>query len=424
MPTRPISRTTAILFAVSLAAFGCAAPTVEPTASAGAGDPSPSGQATGPTAEPTPVVTLSPAQIEAQVETIEASVPALRQLEPASVPNRVVDEAAARLDFERVIDEAATAEEYAAAARLGERLGFFPAGTDLRQTQLDLLGDQVLGYYDEEADTMAVVQRGADFGPLERVTIAHEYTHALQDQAFDLEKVTPDDDVDNSDQDLARVAMVEGDASLVTQQWTLDNLTFEQILAITRQAMEQQAVLAGIPRLLVRQLEFPYAEGLLFATALFQQGGWEAVDAAYASPPDSTEQVIHPEKYATREAPVAVEPDITPATLGEGWSEAASDTVGELGIATWLESAGPTIARDASAGWGGDRVVLLEGPDDAWLVDWITSWDSPADAEAFTAAASRRITELGDRAVVRHTPGSQDVEIRIASVGELLRAGD
>jgi hypothetical protein len=218
--------------------------------------------------------------------------------------------------------------------------------------------------------------------------------------------------------------MVEGDASLVTQQWTLDNLTFEQILAITRQAMEQQAVLAGIPRLLVRQLEFPYAEGLLFATALFQQGGWEAVDAAYASPPDSTEQVIHPEKYATREAPVAVEPDITPATLGEGWSEAASDTVGELGIATWLESAGPTIARDASAGWGGDRVVLLEGPDDAWLVDWITSWDSPADAEAFTAAASRRITELGDRAVVRHTPDSQDVEIRIASVGELLRAGD
>ena len=81
--------------------------------------------------------------------------------------------------------------------------------------------------------------------------------------------------------------------------------------------------------------------------------------------------------------------------------------MGELGASVWLEpTAGTRAAADAAAGWGGDRLVMLEGPDDAWLIAWQTAWDTPADAEAFTAAAAVQASELGSPATVVHTPGS------------------
>ena len=178
-----------------------------------------------------------------------------------------------------------------------------------------------------------------------------------------------------------------------------------------------------MPPLVARQLTFPYEDGLAFASGLFGQGGWAAVDAAFASPPDSTEQIIHPEKYTSREKPINVAAPIKAKALGRGWSEATQDTIGELGTAVWLEpTAGKRAAGDAAAGWGGDRVVLLEGPDDGWLVAWQTSWDTPADADAFAVAAQAHVATLANPATVVHVPGSSDVQVRIASSGELLRA--
>lgn len=410
---------------VAACAVSSPSPSPSPTAS-----PEPTGGLVSPTAIPTispspsPAPSLSPAELEALIAQTEASVPPIRQLQPTSqVPDRIVDEAGLQADLKRFIAEAATPEEYAAQARLGERLGFFPPGTDLAATQLELLGDQVLGYYDDIRDEMAVVQRGGAFGPLERVTLAHEYTHALQDQHFDLGSLDRED-LSNGDRSLARTALVEGDASLLTRQWSLANMTFAEILAITKQALDpaSMAVLSRVPPLVARQLTFPYDEGLAFADELFGRGGWAAVDAAFAAPPDSTEQILHPEKYMSREKPVKVAAPITAKALGRGWS-ATQDTIGELGTAVWLEpTAGKRAAGDAAAGWGGDRVVLLEGPDDAWLVAWQTAWDTPADADAFAAAAQAQVATLANPATVVHVPGSSDVQVRIASVGELLRA--
>jgi hypothetical protein len=422
---RPAARIlTALLTATLVAA--CAAPSPSPAPS-----PTPSPEQTGglvspiPTVSPSPAPSLSPAELEALIAETEASVPPIRQLEPTSpVPNRIVDEAGLQTDLKRFIAEAATPDEYAVQARLGERLGFFPPGTDLAATQLELLGDQVLGYYDDKRDEMSVVQRSDAFGPLERVTLAHEYTHALQDQHFDLGSLDRED-LSNGDRSLARTALVEGDASLLTQQWSLANMTFAEILAITKQALDpaSMAVLSRVPPLIARQLTFPYQEGLEFASGLFEQGGWKAVDAAFASPPDSTEQILHAEKYAAREKPVKVAAPITAKALGRGWSEGTQDTIGELGTAVWLEpTAGKRAAADAASGWGGDRVVLLEGPDDGWLVAWQTAWDTPADADAFAVAAQAHVATLANAATVVHVPGSSDVQVRIASTGELLRA--
>ncbi|MET1233017.1 MAG: hypothetical protein ABWY52_09240 [Candidatus Limnocylindrales bacterium] len=411
-----------VLLACGLSVPSAAPTTVPAPASATPGPPTASPS---PEPSPSPLPSLSPAELEALIAEIEASVHAIRELDAQrDVPDRVVDEVALRKDMERFISEAATPEEYAAQARLGERLGYFPADTDLAALQLGLLGDQVLGYYDEDSGELAVVQRGGAFGPLERVTLAHEYTHALQDQHFDLNTLETDD-LSNGDRALARMTLAEGDATLAMQQWALGNLTFEQLLEITTRALdaEQLAALSGVPRLLARQLEFPYLEGLVFATSLYQAGGWAAVDAAYKAPPASTEQIIHPEKYTSREAPVEVAPPLTVADLGEGWTEGWSDTLGELGIATWLEpTAGIAAAKAAAAGWGGDRVVMLEATDGAWLVAWRTAWDTPADADAFAFAAQAQAGTLSTPATVAHSLGSTQVEVRIASVGELLRA--
>jgi hypothetical protein len=120
---------------------------------------------------------------------------------------------------------------------------------------------------------------------------------------------------------------------------------------------------------------------------------------------------------------VGVAAPVVPADLGAGWTEGWSDTMGELGTSVWLEpTAGTRVAADAAAGWGGDRVVMLEGPDGAWLIAWQTAWDTPADAEAFTAAAAVQASELGSPARVVHTPGSRDVQVRIAATEELLSA--
>ena len=429
MPARPHAAPRArrffvAAFAAVLVLAACApAPTADPTATSAPTSalvtPVPA-----PTPSPSPAPTLSPEELEALIAEIEASVAPVRQLQStAEVPDRIVDEAGLRQDLERFIGESATPEQYGAQARLGERLGFFPAGTDLAAVQLELLGDQVLGYYDDKTKEMAVVQRGGVFGPMERVTLAHEYTHALQDQQFGLDTLERED-LSNGDRSLARTGLVEGDASLLTQQWALGNLTFEEVLELTKAALdpEQMAVLARVPRLISRQLEFPYADGLQFAARLFEQGGWAAVDAAYKDPPDSTEQIIHPEKYLVREAPVAVLAPVAPADLGAGWTEGWSDTLGELGTSVWLEpTAGARAAADAAAGWGGDRVVMLEGPDGAWLIAWQTAWDTPADAEAFADAAQAQASELGGPATVVHTPGSEEVLVVKASTDELLR---
>ena len=112
------------------------------------------------------------------------------------------------------------------------------------------------------------------------------------------------------------------------------------------------------------------------------------VDAAYADPPDSTEQIIAIEKWNAREEPIPITlPDLA-ATLGEGWDEADSSPVGQATIAIILEYHG-IVAVDAdaaAAGWGGDRAAVVTGPDDQFALVWRLAWDGPQDATEFVDA--------------------------------------
>jgi hypothetical protein len=191
-------------------------------------------------------------------------------------------------------------------------------------------------------------------------------------------------------------------------QWAAANLTADDLREIIAASADPEvaAVLARIPAILRTPLEFPYTRGFTFVGAVNSTGGWDAVNDFYDRMPESTEQILHPEKYAAAEAPVKVTmPNDLASRLGVGWTVPLQDTFGELQTDIWLREGGvaPPAAEAAAAGWGGDRLAVMEGPDGAWGVAMQTAWDTTADAAAFETAAKTALAKA--RGVARVLPG-------------------
>lgn len=148
---------------------------------------------------------------------------------------------------------------------------------------------------------------------------------------------------------------------------------------------------AVVPRVLVRTGDFPWRRGAVFALGLHAKGGFPALDRAYARLPASTEQVLHPGKYAAAEAPVSV--DVAGAVdvlKSAGWSEAFRTTLGELGTALVLETHfGREDLSSASEGWGGDTLSVFTRDGQAPIALWATVWDRDVDAAEFHGPAIR-----------------------------------
>jgi hypothetical protein len=228
--------------------------------------------------------------------------------------------------------------------------------------------------------------------------MAHELTHALQDQHFNLRRFEhwPKHD---SDAELAAHALVEGDASFLMMQYVTQSparqLAFLKAMVAGGTGSSEQIEKA--PRVLRETLLFPYLQGTSFVTQVYKGGGWEAVTAAYKSLPQSTEQVLHAEKYRAGEAPQKVALRDVSASLGKGWRMADHDVEGEWGfyllLDEFLQSA--DASRKAAEGWGGDRYALFLGPNRATdvVVAHKTVWDTEADAGEFFDAYVRRTTK-------------------------------
>jgi hypothetical protein len=281
-------------------------------------------------------------------------------------------------------------EEAADDALVFALLGLLAPGFDLYGLYLDLYSEQIAGFYDDEVKQMFVVQ-GAGFGGAERVTHAHEYTHALQDQRFGLsEGLGYNDEACEADSERCAgvQALIEGDATLLEQQWLLTYGTQQDWDDINRFYDNYQSpVFDSAPLFLQQDFLFPYESGYTFVNLLFLKGGWAAVDAVYADPPSSTEQILHPERYP-RDRPIQLQvPDLLPA-LGEGWREVDRDVLGEwftrLVLQERLEAA---QAEPAAEGWGGDYYLVFhhEGQDLSALV-LLTQWDSLGEAYEFLPA--------------------------------------
>ena len=278
---------------------------------------------------------------------------------------------------------------------LYKELGLMPQDDSLEQLYLELLTSQVAGLYDDETKQMYVVSKDGAIGPVEEITYAHEFTHALQDQRFNLRKVVGED-TDQSDRTMARAAVVEGDATLLMSLWAQRFLTPAELVKVAGSTdPASEAILAKMPAILKDPLLFPYTSGIQLALGAFTNGGFEAVDGLFANPPDSTEQVLHPEKFATREKPVEVAlPTDLASRLGDGWKVSLEDTLGEVLLEVVLRDGGASATNDAAAGWGGDRIALVEGPGGAKAVVMDTAWDTAEDAAEFEAALGPTLDKL------------------------------
>lgn len=392
-----------------------------------------------PSASPPASPAASPGAGDAAIyAAIREQVEAIRGLEPTSdVDPITIDEEQLRENLEAEIDAEQSPEELALSEDLLETLGLIPAGSSLRDLTLDLLAGQVVGYYSPDRDELYVVSRsGETIGGLERATYAHEFTHQLQDQTFDLASVDTTD-IDQSDRALAGLALIEGDASAAQFEWITGHMTPEELLELIEAANDPEAVAAleNAPRYLRETAIFPYdlAGGLGFVQRLVARGGYDAVDAAFDDPPVSTEQILHFEKYLDREDPVEVRipgrfPDGFVGLVEGRWTEAARDTLGELILRIWLteQNVGGQIAREATAGWGGDRLVMLRAEDGSLAVALKTTWDTVADATEFADAAAIALAHprfAGDAGAMSHVASSRNVFIAVGDdAGAVLAA--
>jgi hypothetical protein len=405
-----------------VAACGDAASTASPSASADPTPTSSAGSSATPGASATPLPSGQAAAIYHEIENqviAERGLPAKERSEPTILTE---DEVRTRIEEQfrkdNPEDEIAIREETLTA------LGLLPADASLGDLYVDLLGSQVAGFYDPETKEMVVVSRSGEIGGTEKTTFAHEFTHALQDQSFDLDGIDVDA-IGQGDRSLGRLALVEGDATLLMTRWLTGNLTADEIQDLLDVDPEAQAQLERMPAILRETLLFPYQQGLIFVNGIWARGGWQAVDAAYGRLPDSTEQVLHPAKYVAREMSVDVplDADALAKAMGTGWSGTPEDTLGEFRLSIWLRENGikALAAGDAAKGWGGDRLAYLRGPDDAYALIMRTAWDSPAEAAEFLTAAG---TVVGDGAspgtVVRTSPS--EVVVVLASDGGALNA--
>jgi len=299
-------------------------------------------------------------------------------------------------------------------------LGLLDPGQDALELQLQLLGDQ-LGFYDD-VDKRMVIVTDAGLDAAAKLTYAHEYTHALQDAAFGLDSLQTDA-TGEDDRGLARTALIEGDATVTMLAWAFEHLTPEELMEIGTGT--ELPDMTGIPAWMFNQLQFPYNEGSLWAGTLAGDPlspSFTDIDAAYADPPDSTEQIIDVGKWLAREAPVAVEvPDLA-TMLGEDWEEIDATPIGEASIRIMLEYLG--VARDpayaAADGWGGDRAVIASGPNDAFALAWRLAWDEPADAAEFLDAYRTVIDALPFPATAIEVNGG-DILVAHASDDDILR---
>jgi hypothetical protein len=341
-----------------------------------------------------PVVS-TPDEVLQVMDTIEQEMEDLRGLGITTPITRTLitrDELAAKL--ERDFDEDYPPEEVQADVSVMAAFDFVPKDFDLRHVLLDLYSSEILGLYDEKENTFYIVSDG-ELDLIDRITVAHETVHGLQDEQFGLDTFVDEDRL-NDDQVLARTSLVEGDATLAMSAYLMAHLSeYSPEDLASLQAGNPEGTpdpMMSAPPILRETFDFPYSYGTNFV-AILQKQGWNAVDKAFADPPQSTEQILHPEKYFSRDEPTLVSLPPLTDTLGIGWHLVEKETLGEFQTRLYLAQEVDAATADlASQGWDGDQYALYMQGNDQMLI-WATVWDSPQDREEFVAAYSRYADE-------------------------------
>jgi hypothetical protein len=304
------------------------------------------------------------------------------------------DELHARLV--KLASDGKTAEETRVEGLALARWGLIPASLDYTGLMVDLMTDQIAGYYDPATKTLTINKAAQADPQWAEMVLAHEIDHGLQDQAFDLEKF---EDVPDGEGDAVAVMLeVLLARQHVAPPWANPSVASDLVRAMSAPTGDS---LDKAPLAIREDMLFPYREGFAFVAALRRKKPWSAVDAVFRRPPRSTEQIMHPEKYARDEKPVPVVAGPLPSL--PAYALVHHTVWGEFGFSVFLRAHGITdeIAREAAAGWAGDRAAVYAKAGDSNPAHAVAlarlEWDSEVDAvEAHDACV---------RAFDKTTPG-------------------
>jgi hypothetical protein len=295
-------------------------------------------------------------------------------------------------------------EDVDGARQLMVGLGLLEATDDLSGLLLDVRGALPIGLYDPASEALYVRSASAD-DPLERVVLAHEFTHALQDQHYHILDLFPRPS-DDPDRDLALTTLLEGDALIVQEMYRNTTLPASPAAQATQAQAQQRALeqvqaeirelvnLEQVPQPVLREVYFPYLDGPSFIHAIVGAGPlttWGAYGPAmrdlFANPPRSTAEIMHPEKYRRGQRPARVTLPDLPAALGGDWRLLRQSVLGELGHQSLLARYLPADrAQESAAGWAGNRTAVLARGDSAIATVSESRWDSPTDAAEWADA--------------------------------------
>lgn len=347
-------------------------------------------------------------ELEASSDRILTQIEAMRGMRFKHDVKVDVADSAAFKAYTKALGDKMIPPDLQEAQELFSRLvGLFPVDLDIEAMTEEMLAKMVAGFYDPLTSTFYLVEqfpRGA-----EGVILAHELTHALDDQYFDLlGSWTPM--MVNSDRAMAFRAVIEGSGTNLMSAWMRRYPQEMDLQVLMRYQQQSTGGLDGVPSALWKPLLWAYNSGAAFLTrsdsvlqGQMEEATVDDVVRAFREPPASTEQVLHPEKYWSAEdrdppTEVAFEVDDLP----RGWSLVFDDTIGELGLGLILapssdEDLGVNDALSAeytyasTAGWDGDRVALFRNEDGALAWRLFSVWDSERDAAEFLGAMSQKL---------------------------------
>ena len=287
-------------------------------------------------------------------------------------------------------------------------LGLLPDDFDLKYLYQALYTEQIAGFYDEESKEIFIVQ-GEEFGGSEKLTYAHEFTHVLQDSVYKFNtglEYNEDACEKDSERCAAITALIEGDATLTEILWFETYATIWDYRDLSRDFSNiESTILDSAPYYMASDLYFPYDYGLTFVQHLFDEGGYQAVDAAYENLPLSTEQILHPKRYPSDVPKEVILLDLSDV-LGQSWTLFDQNIMGEWYTYLVLSQGfkeehrlDEDLASVAAEGWGGDAYAFYfndETNEVTFVLD--TTWDTTSDAIEFRDAFERYAQQRWQRA--------------------------
>ncbi|MBL8692911.1 MAG: hypothetical protein JNJ88_02325 [Planctomycetes bacterium] len=335
---------------------------------------------------------------------------------------------------ESVSDETATRRW-----RADRALGFVAKNAEPPKTGVAFGALGAVAAYDAKSNSIALLG-DLEVGRPTESAYGHEFTHYLDDSKFDIWNLRLAAK-GNSDRSIAVQSLIEGSALLTQVDYalsesyedshsgigsvqisrTVDDLESELGLMSRVPNPQMLEALLRSPKHLRERVVFPYSRGLLLARALHERRGAASLDEAFANPPRSTEQVLHPERLLDRrDDPAEVE------LATEGWPGEVifEDTLGELGVRQWFEtSLRRHEASPLADGWGGDRFRVLSGAAGDVLC-WVSEWDSEREAEEFAQGADALLcSRYGDSPCWMQQFGFDDVKRPDGRYAQIRRRG-